>query len=433
MASTDDRSGESLFPGGVFGSHGYPPGMEFVADHAKGSRLWATDGREYIDYVIGSGPMIIGHAHPHVVEAIQRQAERGSHFYAMNETALRLAAEINRHVPAAQAVKLVADGAQATFYCMRLARAFTGRSKVLKFEGGYHGHQDYAVHGMVSPGGANQGSRKADSAGVPPGVSETVLIAPFNDLAAATSLALEHQEDLACIILEPVQRSVPPEPGFLEGLRALCDQIGALLIYDELVTGFRLAMGGAQTFFGVTPDLCALGKVIGGGLPLAAVAGRRDVLELSSPYRLDDGRSIFLSGTLNGNSLCSAAGLATLEVLEAQDGPARLVAAGERLAAGFIEHARRLSIPFQMLGPPAFAEPIFSERRIRNFADWNGTNHEASRQLSIELMKRGQHVLFVAKYYLSTAHSDADIDQTIVAAGEAMRVVRDGGYLENAA
>jgi glutamate-1-semialdehyde 2,1-aminomutase len=421
---------EDPIPGRILGSHSYPAGLNFVADRGEGALIFATDGRQFTDYVLGSGPMIVGHAHPHVVEAIAKQAGRGTHLYAMNERALELAERIVEQVPCAKAVKLVADGAEATFYAMRIARAFTGRTKILKFEGGYHGHHDYGQFGLTPARGRNESHRAPDCAGIPAAIADTVLVAPFNDIETTTSLALEHAGDLAAIIVEPVQRSVMPRGDFLKQLRALCDRTGALLIFDELVTGYRLAFGGAQEFFGVTPDLCALGKVIGGGLPLAALAGRRDLIALTVPDREQDGRSVFLSGTLNGNSLCCAAGIATLDVLAAENGPAKLAESGRRLAAGFRDAADRLSIPFQMIGPPAFAEPIFGEDDVRDFAAHAATNQKASRQFGIEMTKRGNHVLFVAKYYLSTAHSDAQIDATCAAAYEAMRAVRDGGYLD---
>jgi glutamate-1-semialdehyde 2,1-aminomutase len=423
------RDPGELIPGGILGSHGYPDGMGFVAVKGQGALLWTDEGAVFTDYVIGSGPMVVGHAHPKVAAAIADQAARGTHLYAMNDVALELAAKINEAVPCAEALKFVADGAQATFYAMRLARAFTGREKILKFEGGYHGHHDYAQHGLVTAQGVNQITRKPDSAGIPSAISAGVLVATFNDLAGTASLVREHAADLAAIIVEPVQRSIPPVPGFLEGLRALATEVGAVLIFDELVTGFRLDFGGAQTTYGVTPDLCALGKVIGGGLPLAAIAGRRDIMDLTAPGRANDGRTILLSGTLNGNSIACAAGLATLEVLREENGPAKIARAGRRLADGFIEAAKSLSIPFQMLGPPAFAEPVFGTKPIHTYAEWAAINQIAGRQFGIEMMKRGNHVLFNAKYYLSTAHTDAQIDKTCADALEAMRAVRDAGLL----
>ncbi len=428
MSPLPNRGGAvDIIPGGILGSHSYPDGLNFIADRGEGAQVFASDGRAFTDYVLGSGPMVLGHAHPRVVEAISRQAARGTHLYAMNEQALQLAARIAQQVPCAEAVKFVGDGAEATFFNLRLARAFTGRTKILRFEGGYHGHHDYAQSGSAPEHGQN---RFPDCAGIPEVVADTVLVAPFNDLAATTHIALQHAEDLAAIIVEPVQRSILPQPEFLPGLRALSDQIGAILVFDELVTGFRLAPGGAQQAFGVTPDLCALGKIIGGGLPLAAIAGRRDIIELAVPDRPRDGRSIFLSGTLNGNSLCCAAGLATLDVLEEENGTAKLAVIGERLGAGFRDAALRLSIPFQMIGPPSFAEPVFGEEPVFDFASHAATNQLASRQFGIELTKRGNHVLFVAKFYVSIVHTEAQIDRTCEAAYDAMRAVRDMGHLD---
>ncbi len=426
--TTESALSREIIPGNIFGSHGYPPGLGFVAKRAEGATIWTTDGRVLTDYVIGSGPMVIGHGHPHVVEAIREQAGIGLHLYAMNERALKLAEVINKYVPCAETVKFVGDGAQATFYAMRFARAFTGRTKIMKFEGGYHGHHDYAMHGLV-PQKTNDAIRKADSAGVPKQVSETVLVSTYNDLEAATSLAMEHASDLAAIIVEPVQRSIPPAPGFLQGLRALADKTGAMLIFDELVTGFRLAFGGAQEFYGVKPDMAALGKIIGGGLPLAAIVGRRDLLSLTVPGRPDDGKSVFFSGTLNGNPVACAAGLATIEIMEELNGPKKIAESGRKVAEGFADAAKRLSIPFQMIGPPSFAEPVFTDKPIRNYADWGATNQAASKQFSAELMKRGHHVLFVAKYYMSTALTDSNLDAIVTDSFDAMKAVRDGGFL----
>ena len=305
------RSAGDVIPGNCFGTFKLPDEVSFVVARGEGTDLWSTEGRHLIDFVLGSGPMLIGHAHPRVVAAIQQQAMRGATFYAMNEVAPRLAARIAELVPCAEAVKFVGDGAEATFYSLRLARAFTGRTLILKFEGAYHGHHDYAMHGLNPAPGANYPAALPDSAGIPAEVSNTVLVAPYNDIETTTRLVERVADRVAAIIVEPVQRSLVPQPAFLAGLRALCDRIGAVLVFDEVVTGFRLALGGAQEAFNVTPDLCSLGKVIGGGLPLAAVAGRRNILELSVPNRPVDGRSVYLSGTLNGNAIAAAAGLAT--------------------------------------------------------------------------------------------------------------------------
>ncbi|RUZ72336.1 aminotransferase class III-fold pyridoxal phosphate-dependent enzyme [Mesorhizobium sp. M7A.F.Ca.US.006.01.1.1] len=419
----------SIIPGNDLGGYAYPDDVSFVAARGTGSHLIARDGRDFVDYVLGSGPMVIGHAHPRVVEAVARQAALGTHFYILNERALELAAKINGHVPCAEAVRFTASGTEATAYAMRFARSFTGRTKILKFEGAYHGNHDYAQVGRVAKLGHNSLSH-TDSAGVPASIADTIVVGEFNDLEMARQLAADNSADLAAILVEPVQRAIPPQPGFLKGLREIADQTGALLIFDEMVTGFRMEMGGAQQAYGVTPDLCTLGKVIGGGLPLAAIAGRRDVLELTVSNLPQDERAIWFSGTLNGNPLSCAAGIATLEVLEDEDGPRKLEASGRLLADGLTEIARSLSIPFQMIGHPAFAEPVFSETEIRNARDLAATNRAAIVQLSLEMMRRNVHVMGGGKWHLSTVHSSLDLDFTMEAARSAMKAVRDGGYLE---
>jgi glutamate-1-semialdehyde 2,1-aminomutase len=416
-----------IIPGNCFGTFKLPDPVAFVAARAEGASLWTTDGREFVDCVLGSGPMMIGHAHPQVIAAIQEQAVRGTTFYAMNDVAPRLAARIAEIVPCAKAVKFVSDGAEATFYALRLARAFTRRDLILKFEGAYHGHHDYSLHGLKPSRGANYPVARPDSAGIPAALSGTVLVAPYNDLEATRQLIAPIGDRLAAIIVEPIQRSLMPRPGFLAGLRDLCDRTGALLIFDEVVTGFRIALGGAQEAFGVEPDLCALGKVIGGGLPLAAVAGRRDVLELTIPDRADDGRSVYVSGTLNGNPLAAAAGLATLDIIIAGNAPARLKEIGSKIVNGFLEAAKKLSVPLQMIGPPAFADPIFGEGEISDYRSYAATNRTAAKEFGIELLKRGIFVHPASKLYMSIAHTDEQIELACTASYEAMRTIRDKG------
>jgi glutamate-1-semialdehyde 2,1-aminomutase len=424
-----NRPGLEFIPGNCFGTFKLPDPVAFVAARGEGATIWSDDGRKLTDFVLGSGPMILGHAHPRVVAAIQEQATRGTTFYAMNDVAPRLAARITDFVGCAEAVKFVGDGAEATFYALRLARAFTGRDLVLKFEGAYHGHHDYALHGLKPTRDANYPLAQPDSAGIPAGVSNTMLIAPYNDLDTTIQLVEPVADRLAAIIVEPVQRSLMPKAGFLADLRALCDRASALLVFDEVVTGFRLALGGAQQVFGVEPDLCSLGKVIGGGLPLAAVAGRRDVLELTVPTRPNDGRSVYMSGTLNGNPLAAAAGLATLDVLAEEDGPARIGEIGTALSRGFEECAHKLSIPLQMIGPPAFADPVFGEGEISDYRSYAATNRKAAQQFGIELLMRDLFVHPASKIYISTAHTDEQIEGACAKAYEAMRAIRDNGLL----
>lgn len=420
----------NVIPGNCFGTFKLPDDLAVVIARGRGASLWTTDGRELIDFVLGSGPMLIGHTHPRVVAAVQEQAARGSTYYTMNDVAPRLAERIAQLVPCAEAVKLTGSGADATFYALRLARAFTGRDLLLKFEGAYHGHHDYALHGFKPTGAADYPAAHPDSAGIPAAVSGTMLIAPYNDLEATIRLVEPVAHRLAAIIVEPVQRALMPKAGFLAGLRSLCDRVGALLVFDEVVTGFRLALGGGQQFFGVTPDLCSLGKVIGGGLPLAATVGRREILELTNPDRAADGRTVYLSGTLDGNAICAAAGLATLDVLAEENGPGRVAETGMQLVQGFTDCARSLSIPFQMIGPPAFSEPVFGEGPIHDYRSYAATNRVAAKRFGLELVKRGLFLHPASKLYVSTAHTGDQIERACKAAGEAMRAVRDARLLE---
>ncbi|WP_337310366.1 aminotransferase class III-fold pyridoxal phosphate-dependent enzyme [Candidatus Aeolococcus gillhamiae] len=420
----------SLIPGACFGTFKLPDELAFVVARGEGSTVWSTDGRVFLDYVLASGPMVLGHAHPKVVEAVRDQVSRGTSFYAMNEPAIELAAEVHRLIPCAEAVKFVGDGAEATFYCLRLARAFTGRDKVLKFEGAYHGHHDYALHGLKASGLPEYPGATPDSAGIPQAVTGTVLMAPFNNLGVTRQVVARHGSELAAIIVEPIQRALLPRPGFLDGLRELCDECGALLVFDEVVTGFRVALGGAQQLYNVTPDLCSLGKIVGGGLPLAVVAGRRDVVELSSPLA-STGRAVYLSGTLNGNPLAAAAGLATLKVLTELDGPKWLEQIGTALADGLRDTAQRLSLPLQMMGPPAFPEPVFDTAEVSDYRTYSATNRRAAQQFGLELVRRGVFVHPAAKMYVSTAHTALQLDQTIEIAHDAMTAVRDQGLIQD--
>jgi len=423
MASTELDRINLLTPGATLGGFRLPDDLAFVVARGEGASIWSTDGRQFVDYVLGSGPLVLGHAHPRIVAAIQAQAARGTTYYYLNEPALELAERIMRLVPCAEAVKFCSSGTEATFYALRIARAATGRDTILKFAGGYHGSHDY---GLQTLDGSVQVS---ESLGIPAGVTDSVVVAPFNDLGATSALAEAHRDRLAAIIVEPVQRAIPPQPGFLAGLRKICDRTGALLVFDEVVTGFRLALGGAQEVYAVTPDLAALAKAMGGGLPLAAVAGRRDLIELTVPRTERNERAVYMGNTLNGNPLSCAAGLAALEVLEEEDGPARIAAAGTAMATGFRDAAARLDIPFQVLGPPAFGDPIIGAGEILNQADYAAQNRVASVAFGVELLRRGIFVNPGFKMYVSTAHGPAEIDQTVEVAGEALRAVRDQGLI----
>jgi glutamate-1-semialdehyde 2,1-aminomutase len=409
---------ENAIAGGVFGSFRLPSDLDFTVASAEAGHVRATDGREFVDHVLASGPMLLGHSNARVGQALLDQLKRGTTSYLMNEPALELAECVVRHVPCAETVKLLGDGASATFYALRLARAFTGRPLVLKFEGGYHGYHDYSLQSFNPPPGAN--GPRADSAGIPPEISGSVLVAPFNDLGGVRAVVERHGDRLAAIIVEPVQRAILPRDGFLQGLREQAYRCGALLVFDEIVTGFRLALGGAQEWFGVTPDLCALGKVLGGGLPLAALAGRADVLHLATPGQAPAGQQVFISGTLNGNPLSAAAGLATLRELEETDALATAHAHGKAVRSGLLALARKHGLPLQVIGPDPFPEPVFASHEIVDYATYMKSDRALSRAFGLELIRRGVFVNPGAKMYLSSAHTAADIERTLSAANEAL-------------
>ena len=265
---------QKVLPAGGFGN--FDPSV--IIREGRGARVWDEDGHEYVDFLIGSGPMLVGHGHPEVVEAAHEQIRKGMTFFANNARGVELAEEICSAVACAEQVRYVSSGGEADMYALRLARAFTGRDKILKFEGGFHGMSAEALMSLAPTRLENFPLAVPDSAGIPESVRDHMIIAPFNDAETAAQLMAEHADEIAAVIVEPLQRLIPPKPGFLEALRAETEKHGIVLIFDEIVTGFRLAYGGAQEHYNVQPDLCTLGKVIGGGFPLGAVTGRADIM-----------------------------------------------------------------------------------------------------------------------------------------------------------
>jgi len=408
------RRAHVVIAGGSLSTEALPGEIEFIVDHAAGSKLYDLEGRAYIDYVLGSGPMLLGHAHPRVVAAVQRQAARGSTYFSLNREALALAEMIVSAVPCAEQVKFVGSGTEATFAALRLARVATGREKVLKFEGGFHGNHDYSLVSVTPsdpppyPRGANE------TAGVPAAVQDTVLIAPFNDAEQAGDIILDHREELAAVIVEPLQRALPPAPGFLAALRAACDKAGAVLIFDEVVTGFRMAWGGAQERYGVTPDLACYGKVVFGGYSGGAVCGSRALLAAADPIAKKAG--INMTGTLSGNPISAAAGLATLQVIEAEGSGfyERLFAWSERLNAGMVAAFKRRRIPVQAVGDGPIFQFFVQEEPIRDYRDTLHADGAAWLRFCHGMIGRG---VFMngGKVYCSAAHSDEDLTATLAA------------------
>ncbi len=399
-----------VLPAGGFGN--FDPGI--VIREGRGARVWDEDGREYIDYLIGSGPMILGHGHPEVLEAVQEQLGKGMTFFANNARGIELAEVICAAVPCAEQLRYVSTGGEADMYAMRLARACTGRERILKFEGGYHGMSGEALMSLAPQKLVNFPLAVPDSAGIPESVRDSMLIAPFNDADFARQLIAEHAGEIAAVIVEPLQRLIPPEPGFLEALREETAKHGIVLIFDEVVTGFRLAYGGAQERYGVIPDLCTLGKIIGGGFPLAAVAGKADIMAHFDKARVGEAGFTFQIGTLSGNPVASVAGLKTLEILQRPGSYETLRRHGEELMSALDEHLPAAGVDFQIVGDPVLFDVVFTAEPVR---DYRGVlKGDASRATKFNWLLREQGIFKSAgKIYPSLALEESDITRTIEA------------------
>lgn len=397
-----------VLPAGGFGN--FAP--EVVIREGRGARVWDIQGNEYVDYLLGSGPMFLGHGHPEVLAAVQRQLPLGTTFFANNEPGIRLAAEIVAALPCAEQIRFVSTGSEADMYAMRLARAFRRREKILKFEGGYHGMSDWAQMSLAPKRLANFPSAVPDSAGIPAAVADSVLVAPFNDLDAVAALLAARHDEIGGIIVEPFQRLIPPAPGFLQGLRALATQYGIPLIFDEIVTGFRFAYGGAQSHYGVTPDLCTLGKIIGGGFALAAIAGRADIMAHFDRGLVGDDGFLMQVGTLSGNPVAAVAGLATLEVLRRPGAYEGVFALGRHMMAEMGGMLRAAGVPGQVVGEPVLFDVVFAEGPLRDYRDTLRADTAVQGHVNKALRARGI-LKGDSKYYLSLAHGEAEAEQTL--------------------
>src|SRR5207247_942781 len=317
------------------------------------------------DYLLGSGPMLLGHAHPAVVDAVQRQMARGTSYFIVNEPAIRLAEEIVAAVPCAEQVRYTASGSEATFFALRVSRAYRQRDKIMKFEGGFHGTHDYVLMSVVPRSPKAFPAPMADSAGIPHVIDGEVLIAPYNDLATTEALIDTHHDELAAVIIEPYQRTIPPAPGFLEGLRRATQRHGVPLVFDEIVTGFRFAYGGAQEFYKVVPDLAAFGKVVAGGFPLACIAGPTAIMRHFDAALDGTPDYVWQAGTFNGNAIAAAAGLATLAELRKPGTYERLFQTGARLKAGLQAAVTKHGVAAQVSGEPPVFDLFFTDRPDR--------------------------------------------------------------------
>jgi glutamate-1-semialdehyde 2,1-aminomutase len=426
VSATEERDTEQgliekarrVLPGGSFGNFS----ADIVIREGRGGRVWDESGKEYVDFLLGSGPMLVGHAHPEVTAAAQARIAQGTTFFANNRYGIELAEAIVAAVPCAEQVRFVSTGSEADLYAMRAARAFTKRDKILKFEGGYHGMSDYSLMSLAPKRPGNFPQPIPDSAGIPRSLRDEMLVAPFNDPDMVAGLVREHKSELAAVIVEPMQRILPPAPGFLEALRRITAESGVLLIFDEVVTGFRLAYGGAQEYYGVVPDLCTLGKVIGGGFPLAAIAGRADIMAHFDRGAVGEDAFLMQVGTLSGNPVAAAAGLATLEILRRPGAYARLFATGRELMATLTELLRRNGLAAQVIGEPPLFDAVFSAEAVRDYRGTLRGDAEMNRRFNTLLRERGV-LKGESKYYVSLAHTPEDIRHTSEAWASAIEVL----------
>lgn len=398
-----------LLPGGRLTQLHLPGGAYPEIVRGSGSHIWDTTGREYIDCVLGSGPLVLGHAHPAVTSAVIEQVRRGSTFYALNDKILSLAATIVDWSPCADAIQFCTSGSEATFYALRIARAATGRDRVLKFEGGFLGGNDYAMMNFLPAlSAARSSASRRSCAGIPEVLEDTVLIAPFNDLETTSAIAEQYRDSLAAIIVEPMQRVIQPLPGFLDGLKVLAERLGAVLIFDEVVSGFRWCEGGAQAYYQVTPHLATYGKIIGGGYPLAAVAGRRDLMEVAAwtPKTQDD--RAYMSGTLNGNPVAAVAGTATLAELAKPGAYDRLNDMGIQLRDAIAGALSDFGVKGQVLGVGPTFQVVYTSEPVIDYRSLAAEDVELKSAVAHEVYSQD---IFVRdeKMYLSLAHTDDDI------------------------
>ncbi len=417
-----DRAAKVL-PAGGFGN--FP--ADVVIAEGQGGRVRDVSGNEYVDFLLGSGPMFVGHGHPKVMAAIQDQLPRGTTFFANNPAGIELAEAICDAVPSAEQVRFVSSGSEADMYVMRLARAHRGREKILKFEGAYHGMSDHALMSTFPKLSGNSSDPQPDSAGLSRRIQNEVLIAPFNDIEAAKQMITAHADELGGVIAEPFQRQIPPVPGFLETLREECTRHDIPLIFDEVVTGFRFAYGCAQALYGVTPDLCSLGKIIGGGFPLAAIAGKAEIMAHFDIGAVGESGFTRQVGTLSGNPVAAAAGLATLEVLREPGAYEKAYATGETIMATLAENFARVGIAAVVLGNPTLFDVVITEESELN--DYRAVARgDAARQARFNQLLRERGILKMeSKFYVSLAHDADDIAHTTTAIAEAVDILKAEG------
>jgi len=412
---------KSLIPGGTTNSIVPPAGQEFLIERGEGAYVFDVDGRRYLDFLMGAGPLVLGHAHPRILETIARTASKGTHHFGLNRRAVELADRVSKYIPSAEMVRFTSTGSEATFHALRLARAVTGRNAYIKFDGAYHGHHDLAVWSFEKS--ASEPPRGTpESAGIQRGVAEDICVLPFNDSKSVRDEMRANPERYAAVICEPFQRTLSPAPGFLETLREECDRAGVVLIFDEVVTGFRFAPGSAQQRYGVVPDLTALGKALSGGLPVAMLVGRRHLMRHFEPGSNEDQYS-FHCGTLNGNLLATECAHTALDILMEEGGIAQLEELGQMAREQMARALTDAGIQFQMCGESAIFHPYFTDRPVSNNADVRSSNWQFNDAFHLKLLEAGIYKTFT-KGYVSLAHDSGHLEELGRASKWAAREVK---------
>ncbi len=410
--------------GGSLGALFLPDDLSVIVDRAQGAYLYDVDGRRYIDYLLGSGPMLLGHAPPEIVEVVQEQVAKGLSYFTMSEKIVEFAETLIDIVPCAEQVRFVSSGTEATYHALRLARAFTNKPKILKFEGGYHGVHDYAMMSAHAQKQTDYPTPIPDSKGIPRSVESNVVVSCWNDVDLTEEIIRAHRDELAAVICEPLQRALLPAPGFLKELRRITEDNGILLIFDEVVTGFRLALGGAQEKYGVVPDMAALGKAMSAGYPMAAVAGRSDILNTTLPGRSTDG-VVRMGGTMSGNPVGAVAGMKSMEMLRRDGVYERLYSTTERLREAMRSQAAERGLNVQVIGEGPVFQMLFADSPVVDYPAFLAADREKSRRFGYECIRRGVTTTPGEKFYVSLAHSDEDIDETIEVFAQAFDAVME--------
>jgi len=413
-----------IIPGGVnspvraFKAIGVPPAF---IERAKGSKIFDVDGNEYIDYVGSWGPMILGHAHPRVVAALKKAVSKGTSYGAPTSLEVELAIKVKKAFPSMKLLRMVSSGTEAVMSAIRLARGYMGRVKIIKFEGCYHGHGDSL---LVKAGSGATTFGVPDSLGIPEDLAKHTLTATYNDLESVKALVDQYPDQIACIIVEPIAGNmgvVLPETGFLEGLREICDEKRILLVFDEVITGFRVAFGGAQELYKIEPDMTCLGKIIGGGLPVGAYGGKKDIMEMVSPLG-----GVYQAGTLSGNPLAMTAGIETLGFLKSKKVYLELDEKTSYLMENISERAEINGIPVCINGARGLFTLFFTEGPVRDYHTAKISDTKRFAQFFVEMMEQGVYLppsQFEA-WFVSLAHTQKDLDRTIEACDNAFRTIR---------